>query len=67
MQVRTLSNPSEWRKQAERLQHKQATHAQMLSLQVSSQKIRFADHKHALQFLHVLHWLRVNKSSYSTL
>ena len=34
----------------------------MLSLQVSSQKIRFADHKHALQFLHVLHWLRVNKS-----
>ena len=37
MQVRTLTNPSEWPKQAERLQHKQATHAQMISLQVSLQ------------------------------
>ncbi|CAL5222508.1 g4882 [Coccomyxa viridis] len=36
--VRTLSNPSEWRKQAERLQHKQATHAQMLSLQRGQEK-----------------------------
>lgn len=37
MQVRTVSNPSEWPKEAERIRHKQEKHAQMLALQVSYQ------------------------------
>ena len=37
MQIRTVSNPSEWAKEAERIQHKQEKHAQMLSLQVAFQ------------------------------
>ena len=37
MQIRIVSNPSEWAKEAEQIQHKQGKHAQMLSLQVAFQ------------------------------